>query len=355
MFEDRTYENLLAAGKKQVSDNVLKTEGSLVHNAISAMAYELEKWYIQADWVMRQSDPAQADFANLITLAAARAVYLNEATYAQVKMTANTDVPIGTRFSLSGYNYVVAEELRDDLHSYRMQCEEAGSGPNGLMGALTPIDYVEGLAEAEITALLVAGKDADGRDELYKNYIDSFKESGFGGNIADYRQHMLSFDGIGGAKIYPVWDGPGTVKCVLLGADYGPVSGYLISEIQAAMMAVPEKGYGIAPIGHTVTVESAEGVELTISTNITFRNGYSWATLREKIKEAIAGYLLSTRKEWPSGNTEDYITVYISRIEAAVLDVTGILDVTDTTINDATSNLALTPDQIPILKEVNSV
>ena len=72
----------------------------------------------------------------------------------------------------------------------------------------------------------------------------------------------MSFDGIGGAKIYPAWNGPGTVKAVLIGADYAPVSEYLIQEIQEAMMPVPAEGYGIAPIGHTVDIASAIGVSI---------------------------------------------------------------------------------------------
>ena len=54
MYEDRTYQALLAEGKAQISDNILKSEGSLVHNALSALAYELEKFYIQADYLLER-------------------------------------------------------------------------------------------------------------------------------------------------------------------------------------------------------------------------------------------------------------------------------------------------------------
>ena len=140
MFEDMTFAALLDAGKRQVSDDVLKSEGSLVYNAIAALAYELEKLYIQADWIMKQADPAKADYENLVTLAAARAVYPAEATHAQVRMKADAAVPVGSRFSLSAYNYVVLEEMTDHTYNYRMQCEEAGSGPNELRGELVAID-----------------------------------------------------------------------------------------------------------------------------------------------------------------------------------------------------------------------
>lgn len=352
MFENMTFDALLEAGKQQVSNGVIKSEGSLVHNALAAMAYELEKLYIQADWIMKQADPAQADYEHLVILAAARAVYPDKATNAQVRMEADTDIPVGTRFSLSAYNYIVLEELNDAVHNYRMMCEEAGSGPNGLLGALTPIDHVNGLTTATITELLVAGKDATGRDELYQKYINSFKENSFGGNVADYKERLLSFDGVGGVKIYPVWNGPGTVKGVLLGTDYAPVSSYLVEEIQEAMMPEPEEGYGITPIGHTATIVSAEGITVNIVTEITFKSGYSWATLQEQIRNAVEEYLLSIRKEWTSGGEGDFCTVYISRLEAAILNVEGVIDVSQTTINNGSANLVLDSDQVPILGTV---
>ena len=40
MYEDMTYEAILADGKAQISDGILKSEGSLVHNALSVIAYE---------------------------------------------------------------------------------------------------------------------------------------------------------------------------------------------------------------------------------------------------------------------------------------------------------------------------
>ena len=86
LFENMTFDALLEAGKQQVSNGVIKSEGSLVHNALAAMAYELEKLYIQADWIMKQADPAQADYEHLVILAAARAVYPDKATSAQVRM-----------------------------------------------------------------------------------------------------------------------------------------------------------------------------------------------------------------------------------------------------------------------------
>ena len=84
MYEDRTYQALLAEGKAQISDNILKSEGSLVHNALSALAYELEKFYIQADYLLEQLNPATADYDNLVKIyAPQRGIYPQKVPHTQ--------------------------------------------------------------------------------------------------------------------------------------------------------------------------------------------------------------------------------------------------------------------------------
>ena len=43
VYEDKTYKSILADIKNDIGDEVIKAEGSLVHNALSALAYEFEK------------------------------------------------------------------------------------------------------------------------------------------------------------------------------------------------------------------------------------------------------------------------------------------------------------------------
>lgn len=348
MYEDKTYENILSTALSEIDDDVLKIEGSLVRNAISALAKELEKAYAQLDYLLAQMDPEQADFENLKKLASQRAIYPSEATYAVVQIEANVNLPVGARFNLSAYNYAVTGTVNAPAHKYTAVCEEAGSGPNGLTGKLTPITYVEGLEEATITAVLVAGEDADGKEELLEKYKGSFKSTSFAGNVAAYKEKLLSMDGVGGCKVYPVWNGAGTVKLVLQGSDGKGISDYLIEEIQEEICPEASKGYGFAPIGHTVTCISVEEVQVNITTEITFGTGYSWETCEADIIEAIEKYIASTRKGWGTGKNTDTIILYISRLEAAVLDVEGVIDIQDTTLNGQAVNLQLEDDQIPV-------
>jgi len=167
VYEDKTYKSILADAKNDIGDEVIKVEGSLVHNALSALAYEMEKLYIQIDYIIEQSHAGTADIEHLETIALDRAIIRKAATNAYVKAEFNVAVPIGSRYNLKGYNYRAVEVINDSLHQYKMMVEETGAGPNSLRGDLIPIDYVEGLESAKVTELLVAGDDEESILEIW--------------------------------------------------------------------------------------------------------------------------------------------------------------------------------------------
>lgn len=352
MYEDKNYKSILADMKKYIGDEIVKSEGSLVHNALSALAYEIEKLYIQMDFIIEQSHAGTADLEHLEMIALDRAIVRKEATHAYVKAEFNVAIPIGSRFSLKGYNYKAVEVINDSLHQYKMIVEETGAGPNSLRGDLIPIDYVEGLESAKVTELLVAGDDEESKESLYKRYLESFTSQSFAGNIAAYKEKFATIQGIGGAKIYPTWKGAGTVKAVLISSDYTAVSDYLIGQIRSEAVPAKGSGYGWAPIGHDLTIESVKEVVINVNTQITYAAGYSSSNLSEKIKEKIKEYLKDIAKTWKDGDEHTEAIIYISRLESVILDVQGVLDVNNTALNKSSGNLTLHSDEIPKLGEV---
>lgn len=350
MYENKTYQALLAEGKAQISDNILKSEGSLVYNALSILAYELEKFYIQADYLLDQLDPATADYDNLVKLCAQRGIYPKEATCAEAKLVGDAEIPIGARFNMGAYNYIVIGKI--SKYECMARCETSGSAPNDLTGTVTTITYVKDLTTAKITEILVKGTDASTKDDLLAEYKNSFDSSSFGGNVAEYKQRLNAMEGIGGCKIYPVWNGGGTVKAVLISSDYGKVSEYLVKEIQDKMCPTPKAGYGIAAIGHDMTVESVKELNVNVKSNITFATGNTWSSCKNEIIAAVSSYIADQRKAWANGDENTYITIYISRIESAILTCSSVLDIGDTSINGNTSNLVLSWDTIPTMGTV---
>ena len=95
-----------------------------------------------------------------------------------------------------------------------------------------------------------------------------------------------------------------------------------------------------------MTIEGARSVVVNVTANITFADGYKMEDIRSTIEKGIDNYLLELRKGWEE--KEDGIIVRKSQIEAAILDIQGIVDIDNTLINGVGSNLQLGVDEIPI-------
>lgn len=109
------------------------------------------------------------------------------------------------------------------------------------------------------------------------------------------------------------------------------------------------EGIGIAPIGHRVLISGVGETEVNINTNITYDTGYSYDDLKSYIEQAVEEYLLELRKKWEESSS---IVVRILQIEAAVVNIEGIIDVTGTTINGVEQNLQITNDTVPVRGEI---
>ena len=109
-------------------------------------------------------------------------------------------------------------------------------------------------------------------------------------------------------------------------------------------------GYGLAPIGHVVKVESAKVKQVAIKSTITFEPGYGWDNLQSSIEDAVSDYFLGLRKEW---SDTSYLVVRVSQVDNRILGVPGVIDVQDTFLNGAASNLVLDEYEIPMFGGVS--
>ena len=358
MYEDVTYEVILDRMLDRVLEqnpNIDTREGSIIYNALAPAAVELQNMYIQLDTILNESfaDTQTRDY--LIKRCAERGVNVEAATYAIRKgefTPTSLEIPIGSRFSLGILNYVVEEKIENG--AYKLKCETVGYDGNVESGTLIPIDYIEGLETATLTDVLIPGEDEEDTEHLRQRYFDSLDSQAFGGNVTDYKEKTNALDGVGGVKVYPVWNGGGTVKLVIINSDYETPSSTLVNNVQTAIDPTQNQGVGagIAPIGHIVTVVGCGKTTVDVATNITFQEGWSWEALKPYAEQAIDDYFKELASEWASAEN---LIVRISQIEIRLLNLTGVLDIADTTLNGAAQNLTVSADNIPIRGEVSSV
>lgn len=355
MYEEQTFERILQRSLERVGVDVDKREGSLIMNAIAPVSAEHANIYILLDGIISDgyADTANRDY--LIRRCRERGIEPHAATNAVLKGKFNMEIPIGSRFNLEELNYVAieliesAEEETVTYYYYQMRCETSGTEGNKYFGELSSIDYIHKDLEGSLVELLIPAEDEEDTEILRNRYLSSFASSPFGGNKQDYKDKTNSLDGVGGTVVIPVWNGGGTVKLIIIDSEYHVASVELVKAVQEAIDPDPQgTGTGIAPIGHTVTVVSAEAFAVDVSCNITLVEGYQLVTVKTKIKEALEAYFLDMRKAWENG----CLVVRISQIENRILGVDGVLDVINTTANGSTENLVLEVDQLPIMGEL---
>lgn len=355
MFETYTYEKILDDMLAKVPDDLDKRQASIIYNALAPAAVELQNMYINLDVVMNETFADTASRENLIKRAAERGLAPYSATNAIVKgeFTPTTlEISTGERFSLGELNYAVTEKISNG--TYKLQCEEAGSDANFQFGQLIPIDYIDGLQYAQVTQILIPGEDEESTEDFRKRYFASLDNQAFGGNVTDYKQKANELPGVGSVKVYPTFNGGGTLKLVILNSQFQKPSDELISTVQTAIDPVQNhgQGLGIAPIGHTVTVVSVSETTLNIKSKFTLQSGFVWADVEENIKNAVKNYFHELNQTW--ADFENLI-VRISQLETRLLNVDGIIDIADTKINDAAQNFVLGSDAIAILGEVTNI
>lgn len=351
MYESVTYEELLERMLSRNPDSLDKREGSLLYNAHAPAAVELQKVYMELDAVLKEmfADTASREF--LVKRAAERGVVPKAASCAVMEgrfLPEDLEIPENSRFRCEDCYYRTAERL--SAGRYRMICETVGTAGNRT-GALLPVDYIDGLERAELAAYLIPGEDEEETEAFRKRYFAGLHSQAFGGNIADYREKVMAIAGVGGVKVYPAWNGGGTVKLVMINSEYRRPSDALVKTVQDAVDPEPDRGmgYGLAPIGHTVTVEGAGETAVSVSASITYLPGYDFERCREELCQVVDGYLKELNRGWAE---ESETIVRLARLESRMLDVTGVLDLADTKINGESGNFVLPSNHLAVRGEV---
>lgn len=352
MFEDRTFENIMSEMMQDMPNDINTEEGSVIYNACAKQALKLEEFYLSAAYIYDNMLPDEQDEEHLIRYAKERGIEIKEATKAILLGEFYQEIEIGTRFTLNDMDYTAIELI--DNYNYKLECEEPGIIGNTSFGELDPVDYVDEWQGGSITQVLVPGTDQEDVEVFRERVFATFSTKAFGGNRADY---LLYFDGIssvGGVKIYRRQEEGITIDAYIQNSNYGVPSDALVDEVQTGID--PEvnqgEGEGFAPIGHVVVIHPVDGVSIDIEMKITFDEGYTFEGLKSYIEKAVDEYYLELNKIWKSS---EYLTVRIAQLESRILGVTGVLDVSDTLLNEVASNVVLTSNQIPVRGELHAV
>lgn len=356
MILKMSFEQIMERMLSRIPNSFDKREGSIIWDALAPAALELESVYFAFDGMLQETFAKTASREFLKLRALERGMKPNKATKSILKVRFNAtvpneiSVPNETRFKINNIIFKVIEKIESNENEYKLECESEGVIGNIINGDLIQIDYVKNLdiKKSEILEILIHGKDEEDTESFRKRYLESFREQRFGGNIKDYTDKTLEIAGVGAVKVTPIWNGGGTVLLTILNSDYGKANDELIRKVQEIIDPTKEqKGVGLAPIGHQVTVKTAEVVDVEIKVNIVFTGKTNFEEKKLQIEDVINQYFRELKSNWQN----EKIVIRASYLIYRLFSISNVEDVVEIKINDK-DKLTLEEYQIPVLKEV---
>lgn len=362
-YTQYTYEWLLNEALSHVPETVDKRPGSIIYDALAPAMYELALYFMEMQNLVTQTFVDTASGEALDKRAEEQGIKRDEATYAVKRgrfineQGQPMNINIGSRFSIAdnetSLNYTAIEQYRDEIGNvvngdYLMRSETVGTVGNMYTGRLIPITYIRNLASATLLETVISAKDQETDEQLRDRYFQKVNDRPFGGNIAQYDEMVREISGVGEVQVYPTWAGGGSVKLSVVDSQFDPLDPTFMQSL--AEQIDPEnnggKGLGLAPIGHHVTVVTPDEVAINIDATVTLQGGISLSQVTTPVESKIKAYIQELKSQWGvADQLNNYrLGVYIARINAEILSVPGIINVSNVKINGAAKDLVLEQD-----------
>lgn len=368
-LRDADFELTLERMLSRIPDTFDKRQGSIIYDALAPAAVELTEVIIEREINRALSYASMSTGKWLDLRVAEHGIYRQSAVKAirfacfyqdLEKQIPFLNAPLGSKYSVPNeyVNFILTKEIGNG--EYEVTCEEIGEiGNREAKGTLLlPIDYLQNLEAVVLNEIIVAGEEEETDDLLYDRFVRSITSPPFGGNRADYEEYFRKIDGIGPVKLLRANPAVGYVTAIILGSDWNVVDYRLVAQTQLQIDPIPlaGEGRGQAPLAHIVYVNRAQPGKIEIGATISLIRGWSINQIQEDIEKSINEYLLELRKQWAnyvSIDSAEYIDtiVRIAKIEASILRVEGVADVSKTTIDGKEENKIMEYDVVPILEK----
>lgn len=354
-LEDQTFEAILQRMLDALPDDWDKSEGGPIYNVLAPIAAELAQAAIWAQEVLRRGF-AETTFGQYLDLRAAEhGLTRKPATKAtgQVTFTGTpgTVIPAGTQVSTEGSEaapaifFVTIEEVTIDsggTATANIEAVEAGADGNVAAGTITVLAQpVTGVTSVTNAAATSGGADEESDESLLDRLLQKVRQPGTSGNKADYINWALEVSGVGGVQVIPLWNGPGTVKIVLIGTDKKPASTEVVQAVQDYIAPVSGEGEGKAPICMDVTVVAATAVNIDVSATVTLTGTKTLQEVQTAFEEALDDYFASIA--FASDPTVRYV-----KIGSLLLDTEGVQDYSNLLVNGGTANITINLDEVAV-------
>lgn len=347
IFDGETYEAILDRMLARLPSDVDKREGSVAYDMLAPAALELAQAYMEADNVLDFSFADSTYGEYLERRAEERGLSRREAVKATGKVTFRgidgLEIPTGTRISTIDTEpiYFVTTETGEVINgevTVAAEAEIGGADGNISVGEIAEYEVTEiyGVMSVTNNTAFSGGADEESDEDLYARYKENVAKPITSGNKYQYESWAKEINGIYAATCYPLWDGPGTVRVVVINTEKRAPSSTLLAEVTAHIEEM-------RPVTAKVTVEGVKEIPVDVTATITTTGGEASAAITDNITKYLASIAFSES------------IVRYSQIGNAILDAENVIDYTDLKVNRSVANISLESDEVPVIGSVQII
>lgn len=346
-----TANEILTALLAAMPDSYQKTVGYPTHDLLAAAALLMQGTDEEVAAMRDALDPENLTGGDLDRYIFPRSgLERRQATFATGTLTVigTGTVQQGALFeSGGGIQFAASETVQiTGEGQVPVTCRVDGAAGNLPAGSITQMPVtLQGITSCDNPEPTTGGYDEEDDADYYARYLLKIRTPATSGNKYHYQSWALEVAGVGAVKVFPLGHGANTVDVVLVDSTGQPAPEDLVQAVQDYIdPGSTGRGEGQAPIGAQCFVEAATEKPITISATVSKLNTAEEETVTAGIQAAVAAYLAEIVFE------QDYVS--FARITDRMLDVEGVLDLENLTVNGGTANVAVGERECAVLGEV---
>jgi uncharacterized phage protein gp47/JayE len=334
MFENKTEYVILNNMLDKVTAPVSKEEGSLIYDALSPVANELAKHYMELDAFIRRAFIQTSNSGFLDLRAAEYGLKRKEATKATAALTFTgtngTVIPQGFLVqTVDGKQFRTVDPvtIASGTATVSAQAVDVDTPYNVAANTIVQIPIgLAGLSSVTNPSAASGGTSKETDEDFKTRILNTVRNPGSSGNVNHYVQWAMEIDGVGAVKVLPLWNGNGTVKVAVLDSNRLPASSEIVDAVRTHIEAN-------RPIGAAVTVQAGTLYDIDVSCDITLDGTKTMAEVTAAIRTTIEDYFKDIAYQ--------QTVVSYPKVSALILAVDGVADHTGLTLNNTSDNIIL--------------
>nr|DAO22716.1 MAG TPA: Baseplate J like protein [Caudoviricetes sp.] len=207
---------------------------------------------------------------------------------------------------------------------------------------------IKGVSSVRNAEAISGGTDVESDADLRERIKEKYSQEGvsFIGNDADYIRWAKEVVGVGDCIVVPTWNGPGTVKLVLVDSNGTPANRKLIEAVYDHIVSPKDRSQRLLPTGTaelTIVPASIKKVSYTC-TGLVYDSTID-------ISEIITQFKVLVNREYSDAKNTG--TLVYNQIRPLITDIPGVTDFDTFLINGSEENIILEREEYPATENVD--